>query len=672
MHQKVIFGMPQWHPDNRARYAGRLVAGLVSAGHDAHILLTGSEQAGRPGTGSPFLPSCDLPWETLPAGPRDTWGQRWEALERYLEERAPCHFLVFPGSTANRIVPRLSDRIGVVGILPPDETPDDQEIEGLSPYWNAIVTLDEARHFQLLSRLPHLATRTVTLSPLDSAPTDSQKDHGISGFVSLLERISAATQRRAYVRPRGGVFAGVSSGNRPAVVPPVGESDFGYLNSMVPWPPPPAPNHLRRHSVAAPAAKLEDHRVIVATTPGAISGVDVFSAHLVRGLRECGIDARLFGRSPDGEENRSDIPADLPFEVRDPDIDTDYLGWPNRWRKMIAQLEQLGPCVYLPNYDADCSCVAPQLSDRVRVVGIGHSDDPWHYEHLCRIGHACDAIVGVSCAITQHLGTIAPHFASRLETIPYGIPLERGAANRLAGRVREPGSPLRIIYTGRLVQPQKRALDLVEIARALESRGVHSELVIVGEGDVRLAMEREVPDLVRRRRVWFTGMQPNSGVLELLDTADVFLLPSAFEGLSVSMLEAMSRGVVPVVSEIRSGVPDVIVPNQTGLVARVGDIKTFADHLERLWRAPEERDHLAASAAAAVHSRFGLDQMIDRYVELFRRIIADPTTRSPGRLVPPQYLRPELTWSLWASRVAADPLASVRRVIRRFSPGANG
>ncbi len=131
MPQNVIFGMPQWHPDNQARYAGRLVAGLVSAGHDAHILLTGSEQAGRPGTASPLLPSRDLPWETLPAGPRDTWGQRWEALERYLEERAPCHFLTFPGSTANRIAPRLSDRIGVVCLLPPDETPDDHELDGL-------------------------------------------------------------------------------------------------------------------------------------------------------------------------------------------------------------------------------------------------------------------------------------------------------------------------------------------------------------------------------------------------------------------------------------------------------------------------------------------------------------------------------------------------------------
>ena len=143
-------------------------------------------------------------------------------------------------------------------------------------------------------------------------------------------------------------------------------------------------------------------------------------------------------------------------------------------------------------------------------------------------------------------------------------------------------------------------------------------------------------------------------------------MPSAFEGLSVGMLEAMSHGVVPVVSAIRSGVPDIIVPGENGLVAPVGDIAAFADRLEWLWRHPAERGRMARAAVATVDAGYRADQMVDRYVDLFRRIVVKPIARPMGPIVPPSHLAPEITWSLWASRVASDPMASLRRIARRF------
>lgn len=836
MPYRVIIGLPRWHAIGPAIFAERLVRGLGAHGHDARILLTEtgcsliSEQ-----TAEGDVPA-DLPCDRLPSGPADTWGQRWEALQRYLEECGPCFYLMLHDWRNNIIAPRLSNRVRLIGLCQADSVLEIDQVKRLGDQWNAIVAVSEPIHFKLASLMSHLAERMLTIRnavpALDIAPTKAaggplliaysgelrphqkrlddmvdvafrladravdfrltffgdgtHREHlehrtkslvarglvnftghrdseallsdlavqhvflltsefegfsiamleamsrgcvpvvsrlasqslvireGVNGlaadvgdidafaghleglandrmllarmasrafatiaedgyrvqdmvdnYLALFDRLEQCSDRGGFVRRRGPLAPLPRVVNGLEILNGHYTQACKYVNEAVAWPDAPHVTTRGRATKSTPRAVLEDHKVIVASIPGNISGVDVFAAHLVRGLRERGIDARLHGRSLPHGDDTARLPTDLPFDERDPAIDADYLGWLNRWRRMVEHLERLAPCIYVPNYDSFFSCVAPQLSERVRVVGIGHSDDPWHYEHLCRIGHACDAIIGVSRAITDHLRVLTPECAPRLETIPYGIPLPPPAANAGLGRVPRPGAPIRIIYAGRLVKPQKRALDLVAIARALDARGVPYEMVIVGDGDLRGTMERESHDLVRARRLWFTGTQPSAGVMELLASADAFLLPSAFEGLSVGMLEAMSRGVVPVVSDIRSGAPDVIVPGENGLVAPVGDIGQFADHLERLWRNPEERARMATAAAATVAANYGVDTMIDRYVALFRRIVAEPFARPAGPVVPPADLQHELTWSTWASRIAADPAASVRRVTRR-------
>ena len=86
-------------------------------------------------------------------------------------------------------------------------------------------------------------------------------------------------------------------------------------------------------------------------------------------------------------------PADVPtalFPVEQPD------SWGNHWAAMIRYLEDRGPCIYIPNHDWRHSCISPRLSRQVSVVGVVHSDDPLHYDHVARLGRFWDAIVTVS------------------------------------------------------------------------------------------------------------------------------------------------------------------------------------------------------------------------------------------------------------------------------------
>lgn len=438
--------------------------------------------------------------------------------------------------------------------------------------------------------------------------------------------------------------------------------DLDYVNAVPLWPAAPSPPRgpRPRHPAAEPPP-LEAWRVVVSAAGGQISGVDTFTVHLLRRLRAAGIDARIYGNRESADSSRLAIATDIPVDPREAPA---WMGWPQRWQRMVDHLERLAPCVYIPNYDYEYSCVVPRLSDRVRVLTICHSDDPMHYEHTARLAHASDAIVAVSGAIRGHLEGLCPSLAARISTIPYGIPVDVPTTTV----PRAPAGVLRVVYVGRLLRSQKRANDVVAIAAALDRRGVPFELLVVGDGPERMAMEQAGRRMVLQRKVAFLGTHPNADVLDLLGGCDAFLLPSAFEGLSVGMLEAMSRGAVPVVSAIRSGVPEVIRHGENGLVAPVGDIEAFADRLALLQADPRARERMAAGAIRTIRDGgYLVDTMFDRYLALLRAVAAAPSLRVRGPVVPPSHLRGEGTFAAWVHRVASDPIASARRVLGRLS-----
>ena len=124
---------------------------------------------------------------------------------------------------------------------------------------------------------------------------------------------------------------------------------------------------------------------IVSLTSGRVSGVDVFSANLVRSLRARRLGAHILMTShDDSSPDPMPVPEDLPVTRLRVGRRT---SWRARWKKLVRYLEGQAPCIYIPNYDWRHSCISPRLSSRVGIVGIVHSDDPLHYEHVARLGN---------------------------------------------------------------------------------------------------------------------------------------------------------------------------------------------------------------------------------------------------------------------------------------------
>jgi glycosyltransferase involved in cell wall biosynthesis len=393
-------------------------------------------------------------------------------------------------------------------------------------------------------------------------------------------------------------------------------------------------------------------RVISCLTSGRISGVDIFAFHLTEGLLRRGIDARILMTHPDKVEiDRLPLPQGVP-------IDTLPKEWRSkrryRRRALREYLKSQAPCIYIPNYDYDHSPISASLPPDIYTIGIVHSDDPMHYDHVFQLGRFWDAVVAVSQKIADTTSAL-PRIEGRLHTIPYGIPCSHEVSPRDHGL----DKPLQILYVGRLEQTQKRVLDMPRILDRLKEKGIPAVLTLVGDGPARTALEEAGRDHISAGNLRLLGTKPNDEMPALYQAADVFLLTSAFEGLPVSLLEAMSYGCVPVVTHVRSGVSEVVHDGKTGCLVNVGDIDGIADRLAELEKNPVLRQSMSKGAAEFIkQGEHSVDRMVDRYLDLFHHITRE---RAAGAFERPDPYFAELFVRNWQCRIRRN----MRRLMTR-------
>jgi glycosyltransferase involved in cell wall biosynthesis len=147
-----------------------------------------------------------------------------------------------------------------------------------------------------------------------------------------------------------------------------------------------------------------------------------------------------------------------------------------------------------------------------------------------------------------------------------------------------------LIFVGSLEQYYKGPDLLIRAVADSVVRGVDLRLTIVGDGRIRPALDALVRELHCEDRVRFAGQRASAEVAELLDAADVFVLPSRTEGLPRAMIEAMARG-LPCLGSDAGGIPELLA--RDAIVAR-GDAVALADKICEVIGDPERMTRMAA------------------------------------------------------------------------------
>jgi glycosyltransferase involved in cell wall biosynthesis len=179
---------------------------------------------------------------------------------------------------------------------------------------------------------------------------------------------------------------------------------------------------------------------------------------------------------------------------------------------------------------------------------------------------------------------------------------------------------------GRLCE-QKGQLLLVEAAARLAARGFEFELVLVGDGEMRPAIEKLIAAHGLEQRVRITGWASGDVVREHLLASRALVLPSFAEGLPVVLMEALAMG-RPVVSTYVAGIPELVTPGKSGWLVPAGSISDLVVALEEVLQAtPEHLSSLGAAGHARVRERHDARFCAETLMKLLPTRRAIPASR---------------------------------------------
>lgn len=183
-----------------------------------------------------------------------------------------------------------------------------------------------------------------------------------------------------------------------------------------------------------------------------------------------------------------------------------------------------------------------------------------------------------------------------------------------------PDAP-RLVCVGRLCE-QKGQLLLVRAAALLRDQGIPFQLVLAGDGDMRADIEAELQDLGLSAHVRITGWISGEQVRDELLAARAMVLPSFAEGLPVVIMESMVLQ-RPVLSTYVAGIPELVVPHQTGWLFPAGDVQAIALAMkECLHTSREQLADMGRAARVRALARHDIDTEAAKLGALMSRTIA--------------------------------------------------
>jgi glycosyltransferase involved in cell wall biosynthesis len=240
-----------------------------------------------------------------------------------------------------------------------------------------------------------------------------------------------------------------------------------------------------------------------------------------------------------------------------------------------------------------------------------------HRRFLVRqVAPRVDRVIAVSATQLEELRSLGFR-AERITLIPNGIPapvpgrpreVVRGELGVAEGEV--------LVLLVATLRPEKRAEAFVEALRLANAREPRLRGAIAGGGpqleQVR-SLAAEVPGVV-------SVLGERDDIADLMAASDVVCLTSTFEGLPMTVLEAMALS-RPVVATRVGGIPDAVADGRTGRLVPPGDTSAFAEALVELARDPDLRDAMGTAANAEYRERYTLASMAERYGQVLGEVV---------------------------------------------------
>ncbi len=364
------------------------------------------------------------------------------------------------------------------------------------------------------------------------------------------------------------------------------------------------------------------------------SGAERQLSLLAAGLPSDQFDIRVFALNRAGYYAESLRSAGIPFEVLHKRFRMD----PLTAARLHTGLKKFQPQIvqsflFAANSYVRLPGVCPPDS---RIIVSERCVDSWKSNWQLWLDRL---LVSKTAAMTANSASVAAFYETvgvprpQITVIPNGIPV----ANQEPDRewIREQfgfGPHERIVgFVGRLAR-QKRLRDLTWAFQLLHQVVENVRLIFIGDGPERTAIAELARNFGCRDRIVFTGHRPDA--YRLMQGLDVFCLPSEFEGMSNSLMEAMSLGLPVVVSDIAAN-RELVENQQNGLTFPLGNAPELTRSMKQLLDDRVLAVRLGTAAQQFMQEHHSVEQMVASHIQLYESQLGSLSTNhnsSPVRL----------------------------------------
>lgn len=170
------------------------------------------------------------------------------------------------------------------------------------------------------------------------------------------------------------------------------------------------------------------------------------------------------------------------------------------------------------------------------------------------------------------------------------------------------------------LKPQKSPQDFVRLAFQINQILPQTKFILIGDGVLRYRVEKLVHRYNLQKNLILTGWRRD--IPRILSAIDIFMLTSLWEGLPISVLEAMASA-KPVVATYTGGIEEVIIEGKTGFLIPVRDVKKMSDRLITLLKDGNLREELGQNARDFLDGSYHLENMVNANQDLYENLIKE-------------------------------------------------
>lgn len=258
----------------------------------------------------------------------------------------------------------------------------------------------------------------------------------------------------------------------------------------------------------------------------------------------------------------------------------------------------------------------PLVASRRVEFKIGHNSfSRWKYSQV-------DCFIANSAAIRDRL--VADGIPRQKTTIVNeGVDVERiermQAANVHAAFYLPTHAP--VIGNVAALVPHKGQQHLIDAAALVVREVPDARFVIVGDGELREALEKQIHEKHLERHVFLSGFRTDA--LELTKAFDLFVMSSVHEGMCTALVDAMAASKAAVATTA-GGIPEVMVDGETGFLVAPRDHHAMAEKLILLLKDEQLRARMGAAALKRARARFTVERMVEGTAGVYERLAGRP------------------------------------------------